>query len=63
MTVVFNSSTINGIRVDLKKGMKTEAILATRLPDRVISISFGLMLISNFPTFTYGASSFGIDTD
>jgi hypothetical protein len=49
------------MRVDLNKGMNTEAILATRLPERVISISSGLMLTSNFPTFKNGASSFGID--
>jgi hypothetical protein len=35
---------------DLIKGMKTEAIFETRLPLRVISISFGLRATSKAPT-------------
>jgi len=46
-----------GIIVDLKSGMKTEAILATRDPVRVTSRSSGLMLIPVFWTLIFGANS------
>ena len=45
------------MRVDLKSGMKTEAILATKLPERVISMSSGLMFTFIFWTVKSGASS------
>lgn len=61
VTVLIKSFMIIGIRVDLKSGMKTEAILATKLPERTISMSSGLMLILNFLTVKNGASSAATD--
>lgn len=57
VTVLIKSLTIKGIRVDLKSGMNTEAIFATKLPERVISMSSGLMFTFNFWTVNSGASS------
>jgi len=48
VTVLIKSLTIIGMRVDLKSGIKTEAIFATKLPERTMSMSSGLMLTFNF---------------
>jgi len=43
--------------VDLKRGMKTLAIFATRDPVNVISTLDGSMVISDLSTASFGASS------
>lgn len=61
VTVLIKSLTIIGISVDLKSGMKTDAIFATKLPERTMSMSSGLMLTLNFWTVKNGASSAATD--
>lgn len=43
--------------VDLKSGMKTDAILATSDPESVTSRSSGLIVMADFWTVSFGAFS------